>query len=61
MTAETERFLRSKEVYTMIGISEANFYRMLRSGRFPAGLRLGPSTIRWRLSLVKGWMAEQSS
>lgn len=61
MATTTERLLRAKEVYAMIGVSEASFYRMLRHGRFPAGLRLGPMMIRWRLSVVEQWISEQSS
>ena len=61
MATATERLMRAKEVYAMIGVSEASFYRMLRQGRFPAGLRLGPSMIRWRLSVVDGWINEQSN
>ena len=61
MATVADQLLSAKEVYKIIGISEASFYRMLRQGRFPAGLRLGPATIRWRLSVVDGWINEQSN
>ncbi len=59
MATETDQLLRTKEVYRMLGISEGSFYKLLREGKFPPGIRLGGRIIRWRQSVVEHWIDEQ--
>ena len=61
MVAEIDRLLTAKEVEAVLGVSHSKFYGMLRQGEFPACIRLGPSSPRWRLSVVQKWLDEQSS
>lgn len=59
MTTAVNQLLKGREVFKMLGISQATFYRMIREGRFPAGINLGPGTVRWRQSDVDAWIEAQ--
>ena len=40
-----------------VGINRSGIYRAMREGRFPEPLRVGPKSVRWRLSEVEAWIA----
>jgi prophage regulatory protein len=39
-------------------LSRAQRWRLERDGKFPRRLRLGPHTVRWRLSEILAWIAD---
>lgn len=43
-------YLTLEQVAERFNVSTASIWRWKREGRFPAAVRLGPSTTRWRLS-----------
>ena len=54
-----DRLLRRIEVEAMTGLSTSTLYSYIRRGAFPKPVRIGPKTVRWHYSVVKGWIASQ--
>src|SRR4029077_1014887 len=53
-----ERLIAEPECRAISGLSRAQRWRLERSGKFPRRLRLGPHTVRWRLSEILAWIAD---
>lgn len=51
------RLLSSAVVQDRTSLSRATIWRRVRSGEFPAPLKLGPNRIAWRESDVDNWIA----
>jgi excisionase family DNA binding protein len=51
-------YLSVRQVADRLGVSTDSIYRWKRHGEFPAAVKLGPGSIRWRLTDVEAW--EQS-
>ena len=54
MTAD--RLLRREEVEQRCALGRTSVYRLMRSGRFPEPLKVGPRAVRWRESEIEAWM-----
>ena len=52
-----ERLIAERECHTRTSLSRAQRWRLEREGKFPLRLRLGPHTVRWRLSEILAWIA----
>jgi prophage regulatory protein len=50
-----QRVLRLSEVITMVGLGRSSIYRYVREGRFPAPIRVGERSVRWKLADVLAW------
>lgn len=48
--ATTDSFLRLPEVLAIIPVSRATWYDGVKTGRFPAQVKLGPRVAAWRRS-----------
>lgn len=46
----TDSFLRLPEVLAIIPVSRATWYDGIKTGRFPAQVKLGPRVAAWRRS-----------
>jgi prophage regulatory protein len=55
---QKERLIAEAECRARSGLSRAQRWRLERDGRFPRRLRLGPRTVRWRLSEILAWIAD---
>jgi prophage regulatory protein len=53
-----DRLIAECECRAITGWSRAQRWRLERDGKFPRRLRLGPRTVRWRLSEILAWIAE---
>ena len=51
-----DKLLKRVEVEAVTGISTATLYELMRAGRFPEPLRVGPRAVRWRESEIEAWM-----
>jgi len=44
-----------KTVEKLSGLSRATIYRLIKAGKFPRPLSIGPGSVRWRQSDVVAW------
>jgi prophage regulatory protein len=50
---KSDGLMRVPEVLAVVPISESTWWVGVRSGRFPAGIKLGPRTTVWRASDIR--------
>ena len=50
--------LRINEVCKILGVGRSTFYRMITSGDFPGGFRVGVRSRRWTMPAVEAWIAK---
>ena len=55
--ATPESLLRLPEVEAVVGLKKSKIYSLLQEGQFPAPVRLGPRSVRWKASAVSAWIA----
>jgi len=61
MTIEPKfKYLSAAQVCEYRGCKLTKLYDDIKAGKFPAGERLGVTTVRWRSDVVAAWMEEQS-
>ena len=53
------RFLRLPEVIQISGSRRSTIYEMIKSGKFPAPVHLGPRAVAWLESEVETWMQDR--
>ena len=51
-----ESLLRLPEVEAVVGMKKSKIYALLRQGQFPAPVRLGPRSVRWKSTDVEAWI-----
>ncbi|HUM99574.1 MAG TPA: AlpA family phage regulatory protein [Halothiobacillus sp.] len=57
MQQSIQRFYRLHEVTTLVGLSRATIYRLIRQGAFPSGISLtGNRAVGWSESDLAHWM-----
>jgi prophage regulatory protein len=56
-TQLTDALLKCATVQAQTGLSRSKLYALIREGRFPAPLRLGPRCVRWHSATVRDWIA----
>lgn len=44
----------------LLPISPSTFWRLVRNGKFPQPVKLGPNTTAWRASDVMAWVDSQA-
>ena len=49
-----------KRTPPLIPVSKSTWWAGVRSGRFPAPVRLGPRTTAWRVEVIREWIESQS-
>jgi prophage regulatory protein len=55
-----QRLLRLAEVSTMVGLRRSAIYQHISEGRFPAPIKVGYRSVRWKLADVLAWRAHVS-
>ena len=55
-TQDVERLLPRREVERIVGMRRSAIYARMRRGDFPEPVRLGPGSVRWKLSEVQRWI-----
>lgn len=51
-----ERLLKLKEVMGITGLGSSTIYRYIQAGSFPAPLKVGGFSSRWRESQISAWI-----
>lgn len=54
-------FVRERELLRIVPFSHATLWRWVRSGNFPAPVKLGERITAWRTEDVRAWMASRPS
>lgn len=54
-----DEFLTSSEISETLRITKAGLFKLIKAGKFPAGLRLGRNH-RWRKEDIKKWVDENN-
>jgi prophage regulatory protein len=52
-------FIRLPELKLITGLSKTSIYELIRGGRFPAPVRLGPRAVAWVKSEIRQWASER--
>ncbi|MBH9537925.1 helix-turn-helix transcriptional regulator [Novosphingopyxis sp. YJ-S2-01] len=47
------------QVEAETGLSKTTLYRKMEEGSFPRPRRIGPNSVRWPLSTIRDWKADQ--
>ena len=55
-----EKMIDLAEIVAQLGLSRSTIFRMVKSGRFPAPLRVGARAVRWREADVAAWQQSKS-
>ena len=55
--AMTTRYIRLRELLTIVPVSPMTVFRWERKGQFPKRTRLGPNVVVWELNVVLDWCA----
>ena len=56
---DNDRLLRRDEVEARCGLTRSSIYRLMRSGRFPLPVKVGPRAVRWPEHELDAWLAER--
>ena len=51
-----ERYIREREIIQILPISRATWWAGVKSGKFPAGIKLSPRVTVWRASDIEALM-----
>lgn len=58
---KADGLLRLPEVLALVPVSASTWWEGIRSGRFPAGVKLGPRCTAWRAADIRGLLARLSA
>ena len=56
---EHSRLLRRLEVEARCQLSRSAIYRLMREGRFPLPIKIGPKAVRWPEQELNAWLAKR--
>jgi prophage regulatory protein len=54
-----QRMIRLAEVATMLGLGRSTIYKYIGEGSFPAPVKVGFRSVRWKLSEVLAWRSRR--
>ncbi|MBD1389269.1 AlpA family phage regulatory protein [Neiella sp. HB171785] len=54
-----QQFLSLKEVCTLVGLSRATLYRMIKKGTFPRGVQISERRMAWHIDVVQRWIDDR--
>ena len=52
------KLLRLPQVEEKIGLKRSQIYLLMKEGRFPKPLQLGPRSVAWRLDELDEWIEQ---
>ena len=53
------RLIRRTEVERICGLSRSAIYRLMREGRFPEPIQIGPRAVRWKSTEIDAFLASR--
>lgn len=57
----TDKFLKTKEVCSMLGITRPTLLKWMKLGKFPRSVALSERTVAFRASEVEAWIEARSA
>lgn len=57
VTLPAEGWIDQKKVIAVTGIPETTLKRLIKAGRAPAPIKVGPRLIRWKVSAIRAYLA----
>lgn len=58
---QEDRYIRIKELSTILGIGKSTIYRLVKDGKFPKQIKLTERTAVWKLSVINAWIKDKES
>ena len=55
----TESFIRLPKVKQLTGFGRSQIYLLIKQGKFPKQIHIGPNSVAWLDSEVSEWMKER--
>ena len=55
----TDSFLRLPKVKQLTGFGRSQIYHLIKQGKFPKQIHIGPKSVAWLDSEVSAWMKER--
>ena len=55
----TESFIRLPKVKQLTGFGRSQIYLLIKQGKFPKQIHIGPNSVAWLDSEVSDWMKER--
>jgi len=55
------RIIRKPELFSKIGLSDATFWRMEKTGRFPGRIKLGGNSVGWFNNEIEKWLSVKAA
>ena len=55
----TDSFLRLPKVKQLTGFGRSQIYHLIKQGKFPKQIHIGPKSVAWLDSEVSEWMKER--
>ena len=55
----TNRLLRRAEIEERLGVSCTTIYRLMRAGKFPLPIKVGPKAVRWHQSDIEDYLTSR--
>ena len=55
MTNETETFIRMDRLLEILPVSTTTIFKWVKSGQFPAPIRIGPNVSAWSSVEIEAW------
>ena len=55
----TDSFLRLPKVKQLTGFGRSQIYHLIKQGKFPKQIHIGPNSVAWLDSEVSEWMKER--
>ena len=53
------RVLRQNQVIDRVGLSKSTMWRLIKAGRFPKPISLGPRAVGWLEDEIESWIASR--
>lgn len=58
---QEDRYIRIKELATILGIGKSTIYRLVKDGKFPKQIKLTERTAVWKLSAINSWIKDKEN
>ena len=58
---QEDRYIRIKELATILGIGKSTIYRLVKDGKFAKQIKLTERAAVWKLSAINSWIKDKEN